>query len=134
MSKKTVEGQNAEQKTRSKKPLVALLLAAILGLGAYGGAKYYDKQTNEASVESEAPKEKVAISVSAKTVSVNGQEQKLADGQSWKKWLEEYFAKKDLSKTEVTVDYEYGDYDLVTEIKAALSELKINVTETKGGK
>lgn len=31
-----------------------------------------------------------------------------------------------MSRTEVTVDYEYGDHNLVTEIKAALSSLNIN--------
>lgn len=122
----TNEQVKEEKKSRSKKPLVALVLAALLGLGAYGGAKYYNN-------EGEPAKEKVTIRVSAETVTVNDQEQKLAENQNWKQWLESYFAKKDLAKTEVIVDYSFGDYDLVKEIKDALTDLKITSTETKGG-
>ena len=117
----TNEQVKEEKKSKGKKPLIALVLAALLGLGAYGGAKYYNN-------EGEPAKEKVTIRVSAETVTVNDQEQKLAEDQ-----LESYFAKKDLAKTEVIVDYSFGDYDLVKEIKDALTDLKITSTETKGG-
>ena len=56
-------------------------------------------------------------------------EQALPEGKTWKVWLEEYFAKKDLANTEVTVDFAYGDSELVKEIKEALSALKITTTE-----
>ena len=116
--------------------MAAIALVAVLALGGYGASQYLDKNEPNTTVENtqEQEKEKVNIKVSAKSVSVNGQEQQLADGQSWKAWLEAYFAKKDMSKTEVVVDFDYGDYDLVKEIKDAMSELKINTTETKNTK
>ncbi|MBP5463227.1 MAG: hypothetical protein J6Y20_14050 [Lachnospiraceae bacterium] len=119
-------GEQQQKKSGGKKSLVAVLLVALLGLGAYGGAKLYDNQN-----EPEKPKEKVTItiSVSAETVKVDNQEQKLADGQTWKKWVEDYFAKKDMSNTEVVVDFGYGDNDIVTEIKSALADMKITTTE-----
>ena len=134
MKDKNVNGNVA--KKSSKKPLVAVALVAVLALGGYGASQYLDKNEPNTTVEStqEQEKEKVNIKVSAKSVTVNGQEQQLADGQSWKAWLEAYFAKKDMSKTEVVVDFDYGDYDLVKEIKDAMSELKINTTETKSTK
>ena len=115
-----------QKKSGGKKSLVAVLLVALLGLGAYGGAKLYDNQN-----EPEKPKEKVTItiSVSAETVKVDNQEQKLADGQTWKKWVEDYFAKKDMSNTEVVVDFGYGDNDIVMGIKSALADMKITTTE-----
>jgi hypothetical protein len=127
MGKQDVNGQQAEKKSGGKKTFAAIVVAALLGLGAYGGMKYYNNET-------EANKEKVTIVVSAETVTVNDQEQKLAEGQTWKKWLEEYFAKKDMDKTEVVVDFGYGDSDLTAEIKGALSDLKITTTEKQGGK
>ena len=132
MGKQDVNGQQAEKKSggKAKKSLAAVLVAAVLGLGAYGGMTYYNNINNEA----EESKEKVTIVVSAETVTVNNQEQKLAEGQTWKKWLEEYFAKKDMTKTEVVVDFGYGDSDLTQEIKSALADLKIATTEKSGGK
>ena len=134
MSKNTAEEQKAEKKGRGKKPLVALLLAALLGLGAYGGATLYNNESNkntenEATKTPEVVKDKITISVSGADVLVNDQKQALAEGQNWKQWLEEYFSKKDMAKTEVTVDYSYGDKDVSDAIKAALDELKISVTE-----
>lgn len=134
MSKNTAEEQKAEKKGRGKKPLVALLLAALLGLGAYGGATLYNNESNkntenEATKTPEVVKDKITISVSGADVLVNDQKQALAEGQNWKQWLEEYFSKKDMAKTEVTVDYSYGDKDVSDAIKAALNELKISVTE-----
>lgn len=119
-------GEQQQKKSGGKKSLVAVLLVALLGLGAYGGSKLYNNQN-----EPEKPKEKVTItiSVSAETVKVDNQEQKLADGQTWKKWVEDYFAQKDMSNTEVVVDFGYGDNDIVTEIKSALADMKITTTE-----
>jgi len=127
MSTNTTGEQTTGKKSRSKKPLVAVLLAALLGLGAYGGAKYYNN-------EGEPAKEKVAITVNDKTVTIDDAEQKLAEGQTWKQLLEAYFAKKDKDKIEVVVDYGYGDSELTQEIKGALADLKITTTEQSGGK
>lgn len=120
MSTNNAEGQQ-EKKSRSKKPLAAVLLAALLGLGAYGGAKLYNNEAN-------APKEQVTIAVNNETVTVNNQEQKLAEGQTWEKWFEEYFSKKDMDKTEVVVDLGYGEKEITNEITNALSKLKISTT------
>lgn len=134
MKKETAAANGAERKDvkkkGSKKPLVALVIAAMLGLGAYGGAQYYNENIKDANVsEQQKEKEKVTIQVNAEKVSVNGAEQALPEGKTWKVWLEEYFAKKDLANTEVTVDFAYGDSELVKEIKEALSALKITTTE-----
>ena len=125
---KPAQDQQTEKKGKSKKPLaVAVLLAALLGFGAYEGAKLYNNDSDE------TPKETITIEVSADTVKINDEVQKPAEGKTWKTVLEEYFAKKDLAKSTVKVNYAYGDYDLVKEIKDALSALNITTIETGGG-
>ena len=104
-----------------------MLLAALLGFGAYEGAKLYNNDSDE------TPKETITIEVSADTVKINDEVQTPAEGKTWKTVLEEYFAKKDLAKSTVKVNYAYGDYDLVKEIKDALSALNITTIETGGG-
>ena len=130
-----VPGQNPEQETgkksRSKKPLVAALLVAMLGLGAYGGMQYYNQNkdnTPEVTQEAVVNKEKVEIAVNGTDVQINGQKFELAEGQNWQKSLEEYFAKKEMDKTEVIVDFGYADQTVKEEITSALSALKINPT------
>ena len=125
---KPAQDQQTEKKGKSKKPLAAaVLLAALLGFGAYEGAKLYNNDSDE------TPKETITIEVSADTVKINDEVQKPAEGKTWKTVLEEYFAKKDLAKSTVKVNYAYGDYDLVKEIKDALSALNITTIETGGG-
>ena len=125
---KPAQDQQTEKKGKSKKPLAAaVLLAALLGFGAYEGAKLYNNDSDE------TPKETITIEVSADTVKINDEVQKPAEGKTWKTVLEEYFAKKDLAKSTVKVNYAYGDYDLVKEIKDALSALNITTIETDGG-
>ena len=125
---KPAQDQQTEKKGKSKKPLAAaLLLAALLGFGAYEGAKLYNNDSDE------TPKETITIEVSADTVKINDEVQTPAEGKTWKTVLEEYFAKKDLAKSTVKVNYAYGDYDLVKEIKDALSALNITTIETGGG-
>ena len=125
---KPAQDQQTEKKGKSKKPLAAVvLLAALLGFGAYEGAKLYNNDSDE------TPKETITIEVSADTVKINDEVQTPAEGKTWKTVLEEYFAKKDLGKTTVKVNYAYGDYDLVKEIKDALSALNITTIETGGG-
>jgi hypothetical protein len=130
-----VPGQNPEQETgkksRSKKPLIAAFLVAMLGLGAYGGMQYYNKdndKTPEVTQEAVVNKEKVEITVNGTDVQINGQKFELAEGQSWQKSLEEFFAKKEMDKTEVIVDFGYADQTVKEEITSALSALKINPT------
>ena len=125
---KPAQDQQTEKKGKSKKPLAAVvLLAALLGFGAYEGAKLYNNDSDE------TPKETITIEVSADTVKINNEVQTPAEGKTWKTVLEEYFAKKDLAKSTVKVNYAYGDYDLVKEIKDALSALNITTIETGGG-
>ena len=125
---KPAQDQQTEKKGKSKKPLAAVvLLAALLGFGAYEGAKLYNNDSDE------TPKETITIEVSADTVKINDEVQTPAEGKTWKTVLEEYFAKKDLAKSTVKVNYAYGDYDLVKEIKDALSALNITPIETGGG-
>lgn len=125
---KPAQDQQTEKKGKSKKPLAAVvLLAALLGFGAYEGAKLYNNDSDE------TPKETITIEVSADTVKINDEVQTPAEGKTWKTLLEEYFAKKDLAKSTVKVNYAYGDYDLVKEIKDALSALNITTIETGGG-
>ncbi|MBO4685629.1 MAG: hypothetical protein J5628_03090 [Lachnospiraceae bacterium] len=125
---KPAQDQQTEKKGKSKKPLAAVvLLAALLGFGAYEGAKLYNNDSDE------TPKETITIEVAADTVKINDEVQKPAEGKTWKTVLEEYFAKKDLAKSTVKVNYAYGDYDLVKEIKDALSALNITTIETGGG-
>lgn len=132
-----VEEQKAEKKTRSKKPLVALLLAALLGLGAYGGTQLYNESNKNTETQTEKPtpteevKEKVTIRVFQTTVKINDQEKSLAEGQTWKDVFSEYFAGKDMSKIEVFFinDDSYGDKDFTAEITKALNESKITFTE-----
>ena len=125
---KPAQDQQTEKKGKSKKPLAAaVLLAALLGFGAYEGAKLYNNDSDD------TPKETITIEVSADTVKINDEVQTPAEGKTWKTVLEEYFAKKDLAKSTVKVNYAYGDYDLVKEIKDALSALNITTIETGGG-
>ena len=125
---KPAQDQQTEKKGKSKKPLAAVvLLAALLGFGAYEGAKLYNNDSDE------TPKETITIEVSADTVKINDEVQTPAEGKTWKTVLEEYFAKKDLAKSTVKVNYAYGDYDLVKELKDALSALNITTIETGGG-
>ena len=125
---KPAQDQQTEKKGKSKKPLAAVvLLAALLGFGAYEGAKLYNNDSDE------TPKETITIEVSADTVKINDEVQTPAEGKTWKTVLEEYFAKKDLAKSTVKVNYAYGDYDLVKEIKDALSALNVTTIETGGG-
>ena len=125
---KPAQDQQTEKKGKSKKPLAAVvLLAALLGFGAYEGAKLYNNDSDE------TPKETITIEVSADTVKINDEVQTPAEGKTWKTVLEEYFAKKDPAKSTVKVNYAYGDYDLVKEIKDALSALNITTIETGGG-
>lgn len=132
MSKKNQNEQQNVGKKSSKKPLVAILLAAVLALGGYGASQYLDNQEKPSvQKEEETKKETVNIRVTGTSVFVNGQEQKLADGQAWKALLTDFFGKKDLSKTNVVVDFDKGDYDVVKEIKDVLTELKITSTESK---
>ena len=77
--------------------------------------------------------EDVRDSMVSLAVKINDEVQTPAEGKTWKTVLEEYFAKKDLAKSTVKVNYAYGDYDLVKEIKDALSALNITTIETGGG-
>ncbi|MBO4652447.1 MAG: hypothetical protein J5649_03925 [Lachnospiraceae bacterium] len=128
------QGQEKEQeakKRHSKKPLIAILAAALLGLGAYGGMEYYNSEKNktpEVTQEAVVNKEKVEITVNGTDVQINGQKMQLAEGQNWQKYIAEYFAKKDLAKTEVIVDVGYADQTVKEEITSALSALNINPT------
>lgn len=133
MSNNTVNEQNqtAEKKKRSKKPLAALVLCALLALGGYGANQVFNKDNDEKVADRVADKEKITIAVVNETVKVNDKVETLAADQSWKAWLEDYFSKKDMSKTEVVVNYYYGNDDITKAIKDALSELKINATEEK---
>lgn len=142
MSKKNnspVGEQNAEKKTRSKKPLVALLLAALLGLGAYGGAQLYNENNkdtnNDVNKVSEAPKEKITIKVDTNNVSINDQKQTLPEKpalEDLRKVISEYFADKDMNKFDVVFVHDtYSDNFIVNDIKTVLNDLKISVTEAQ---
>ena len=125
------------EKKSSKKPLAAVAVIAALALGAFGANQYFNTNNDDkpAVVEDEsAKKEKVTIKVKEHKVYINDQEQTLAEGQDWKALLEAYFAKKDMAKTEVVVDYAVGDKVETDLIKKALTDLKINATETTNAK
>ena len=121
--------QPAAKKARSKKPLVAVALAAILAVGAYGGAKLYDKEEKKG----EPAKEKVTIEVSGTDVTINNEVQKPAEGKTWKDLLQEYFANKDMKNTDVVFLQSLGDYTVSEDIKKALGDLKISFIESGGG-
>ena len=73
--------------------------------------------------------EKMIIRVIAKKVTIDDDEKTLADGQTWKEYLEEFFDNVNLEEYEVITDYSYGDYEVVKEIKEALEKLKIDTAQ-----
>lgn len=77
----------------------------------------------------ETPKEKITISVIARSVLVNDEEEKLEENQTWEGWFDDFFSAKDLDKIDVYVDYAYGDADFVKDIQDVLDKLKIVATE-----